>query len=107
MPKFKEFPLSDLVDPVPGEPLRYYVQSRSRRNIKHLVDLAECGYNSACSCEAFQMRLLPQMRKDRAEGYQIKRRCVHIKKAMEFHAELSARIVVRDLEKKANSNEPY
>lgn len=97
MPAFKEFPLSDAVAPIPGEPLRYHVRSQSRRGVQHLVDLEECGFNCACSCENFQMRLLPLLRADRSAGInpRPKRRCWHIRKALEFHAELSIRIISR------------
>jgi hypothetical protein len=47
-------PLS--VRPIPNEPLRYWVQSASRPDIKHIVDLAfrEDQWSKAepwCSCE--------------------------------------------------------
>ena len=96
MPAFAEFPLPFGVRPVPGEPLRYLVQSRSRREIEHLVDLEECGFNGACSCENFQMRCISELRADRRlDRYRRRHRCQHIRRAMEFHAELSARIVAR------------
>lgn len=97
MPAFKEFYLPEGVEPIPGEPLRYYVLSRSRIGTKLLVDLQECGFNGACSCEDFQMRHLPAMREDRREKRPMrKRRCWHIKQALYYHAELCARLIARE-----------
>ena len=39
------------VQPVPGEPLRYYVRSASRGGVVHLVDLLENEGYGWCSCE--------------------------------------------------------
>ena len=41
-----------LIQPITGEPTRYYVQSRSRKDIIHVVDVEEQG----CSCESFDFR---------------------------------------------------
>ena len=104
MPAFKEFPLSDAVDPVPGEPLRYMVRSRTNPRMKYLVDLAEAGFNGACGCPSWQMLHLPLLKRDRRDGVnpRPKRRCWHIQKALEFHAEISIRIVARHREKTKN-----
>lgn len=102
MPEFRELPLLFGVWPVPGEALRYHVQSQSRREIRHLVDLEDLGFNGCCGCESFQMRHLPALKQDRREGEPPRRRrCWHIKRALEFHAELSARIIARHNNKKA------
>ena len=49
-------PIPMTVTPIPGEPLRYWVQSSTRPEIKHVVDLAfkeseRSKPTSFCSCE--------------------------------------------------------
>ena len=100
MSKFAEFFLPPGVEPVPGEPLRYHVASRSRIGMRLLVDLQECGFNGACSCEDFEMRHLPGLKRDRTEKRpRRKRRCWHIKQALYYHAELYARMIAREFYK--------
>jgi hypothetical protein len=41
---------------IPGEPLRFHVQSRTRADLKHLVDLMELNGRGRCSCEHFEYR---------------------------------------------------
>ena len=45
--------MSNLVEPVPGELTRFYVQSESDPNTRHMVDLAFNGGSGFCSCQAF------------------------------------------------------
>ena len=47
------------VQPIPGEPLRYYVESWSSPTRPHVVDLAENKGNGACSCKDFVTRRQP------------------------------------------------
>lgn len=83
------------VEPIPGEAGRYYVRSLSRREVVHVVDLAELGFNGQCSCEAFQFTHLPAFREDRRVGESPrKHRCGHIRRALEYHAELTLRIMI-------------
>jgi len=44
------------VEPIPGEPTRYLVASRSRAWITHLVDLDWDQGQPGCGCEQFQVR---------------------------------------------------
>lgn len=98
MPAFKEFGLPSGVEPIAGEPLRFFVASSSRLNVKHLVDLEECGFNGACGCENFQMKCLPELRRDRRENRARKlRRCQHIRRAFQFYGEFMARLLSRHL----------
>lgn len=101
---FPEFNLPYGVEHIPGEPLRFLVQSRTRRNMKHLVDLEECGFNGACSCENFQMRLLPRLRAERSAAHRRHHRCEHIRRAMEFNSEIYTRIVARKILREAEQN---
>jgi hypothetical protein len=51
------------VQPIPGEPLRYYVESWSSPSRPHIVDLAENQGNGACSCRDFVTRRQPNIDK--------------------------------------------
>jgi len=44
------------VEPIPGESLRFYVESESEPGTKHLVDLTENRGSGKCSCQAFQFQ---------------------------------------------------
>lgn len=44
---------------VEGELFRFHVQSRSRKDFAHFVDLQENEFNGKCSCEHFACRLQP------------------------------------------------
>jgi len=91
------YPLPALVGPIPGEPMRFHVQSRSRSSIKHLVDLEELGFHGNCSCENFNFEHLPKLRQEQREGKPIKyRRCFHIKRAWEYYGALHARLQALD-----------
>ena len=41
------------VEPVQGEPLVFFVQSKSRAGVKHRVDFNEFSPNGSCTCEDF------------------------------------------------------
>lgn len=41
------------IEPVAGESLRFYVQSRSDPGIRHMVDLSLNQGNGFCSCQGF------------------------------------------------------
>ena len=45
--------MSPTVEPVPGEPTRFRVHSRSQAGVQHLVDLALNKGSGYCSCAAF------------------------------------------------------
>lgn len=71
-------PMPD-VRPVVGEILRYHVQSRSRPDIWHLVDLGERDGQAACGCEDAEFR-----------GQQ----CWHITRAQKHFAITMARLII-------------
>ena len=48
--------MNNLVEPVPGELTRFYVQSESDPNTRHMVDLAFNGGSGFCDCQAFSFR---------------------------------------------------
>ena len=66
------------VHPIAGEPMRFHVQSKSRRDVRHLVDLAEDNGDGQCGCEQFQMRIAPK-RKQGVINY-----CDHIVSAYRY-----------------------
>jgi hypothetical protein len=51
------------VQPIPGEALRFYVESWSSPSRPHIVDLAENQGNGACSCRDFVTRRQPNIDK--------------------------------------------
>jgi hypothetical protein len=60
--------------------LRYHVQSRTRPQVKHLVDLELYGGNGACSCEHFTFKMEPHLKRGaRSETGGL--RCWHIQQA--------------------------
>jgi len=83
------------VAPIPGEPGRYYVQSKSRPNVRHIVDLTELGFNGQCCCEQFEYRCHPAfLAEARGAVHPRKHRCEHIRRALEYHGELCLRVLV-------------
>lgn len=50
------------VEPIEGEPLRYRVESWSRPNQPHLVDLSLAHGNGACSCTDYVTRRAPAIK---------------------------------------------
>lgn len=98
--RWREFPLPPGIRTVPGEEHRFFVQSKTRFDTWHLVDLEELGWNGRCSCEHFNFRLFPQIRDDRAKRRPPRtRRCWHIREALAFYGELAARLVARHNER--------
>lgn len=76
------------VSPVPGEALRYWVQSSE--SLPHFVDLSENDGNGECSCPDFRFRCLPNYRDQTRiihHGYPNATRCKHIKTAMLYFAD--------------------
>lgn len=85
-------PLPDRCEPVPGERLTFRVASRSRPK-PWRVDLEAWGFNGECECEAFNFHHLPKLKADFLEGRPARRRrCWHIQRAFEYHAEVQNRI---------------
>jgi hypothetical protein len=78
------------VEPVEGEPFRYWVES-SDGGVPHLVDLFELSGNGECSCRDFEIRCLTNYRKN--EGHTVdygeinRTRCKHITTARLFLAD--------------------
>jgi len=62
--------------------LRWRVQSLSRPDIEHLVDLGAWTGNGSCSCEHFEFRLAPALREGAPRGTKATR-CGHIVVARE------------------------
>lgn len=75
------------VEKIEGELLRFHVQSRGRRSVKHVVDLRPFAFNGRCSCEHFTFKMLSHL-----EGGALpsdKLRCWHIRQALKWYAEWS------------------
>ena len=72
------------VEPIPGEPMRFFVRSRSRKT-PWLVDIDEYDGTGQCRCEDFTCNQEPFLNgKKASEGHSPDRRCFHIKVAIEY-----------------------
>lgn len=72
------------VEAIEGEPGCFWVQSRSRLNLRHRVDMLFYGGNGACGCEDFERRF----RKHLEAGAEPSRRlaCWHIRQVRDHSA---------------------
>ncbi len=68
-------PTRQPVEPIDGEPFRFHVRSRSRQDIRHLVDVEE----NRCSCEHAEFRVNPHLNKGESAA-----RCWHLQMARDF-----------------------
>ena len=94
--KFPEFPMISGVHPIPGEPLRFWVDSFTDTRTRYLVDLEELGFHGWCSCQNFEKKRFPRLKQDLREGRALAlRRCKHIQRAQRFHSELMVRVTVK------------
>lgn len=89
------------VSPVAGEPLRYYVKSRSRTKVIHLVDLTGHDGNGECSCERFGFAMAPNLAKGIAPG--LRTECAHIQIAKRY---LAAQVIRQTLENARKRDQP-
>lgn len=79
----KPKPLPPLVVPVPGEIMRFTVQSRSRpHSVQHTVDLEYYDWSGGCSCEAFQFNFAPKLERGAKPSDDL--RCIHLKRARSY-----------------------
>jgi len=67
-----------IAENIEGEPLRYYVMSRSGE-VRHLVDLGEWNGNGQCNCGNFAFRLAPMLKQGVEHGTATE--CWHIQQA--------------------------
>jgi hypothetical protein len=79
--------------------LRWFVQSRSRERVEHLVDLEAYGGNGRCECEHFQFTLERKL-KDGAKASD-ETRCHHIQEA---RAELADLLITKKTEEKKHGS---
>lgn len=68
------------VRPVDGEDLAYFVASRSRPNVEHLVRLDEFDGHGGCGCEDFQFHHQPELERGAKSSPSLQ--CEHIKQAL-------------------------
>lgn len=78
--------------------LRYLVESSSRDDIKHLVELDANGGLGKCSCEHFSIRV--QSKIDAGEKWTEEMRCIHIRAARRFFTDLIIKKLSQDEAKK-------
>ena len=76
--------------PYDGGPFEWIVRSETRKEIEHLVNISARGGNGDCSCEAFQFRHVPNLKRGMAVS-----RCKHIKAAREAFTDY----IIKTLEK--------
>jgi hypothetical protein len=72
------------VTKVEGEVLRYWVRSRSRTTLDHLVDLMGHGGNGECACERFGFKMARDLAKGLTPG--LRTECWHIQLAKRYLA---------------------
>jgi hypothetical protein len=73
------------VEPVPGEPFSFDVQSRRRVKMVHRVQIDAFAFNGRCSCEAFTFDCLPLLLRGALPSSGL--RCWHIGKARDYWIE--------------------
>lgn len=66
--------MDQIVEPLVGEPGRYYVMAHSQRG-RYQVDLSEYGGHGSCTCKDFQVRVQPHRTRGTVPE---KRFCKHI-----------------------------
>lgn len=75
------------ISSLPDEPFRYWVESWTKPDQPHVVELFSLGGNGECSCEDFAFHCLPNLREKQTiidyygPGHQIspsRTRCKHI-----------------------------
>lgn len=96
------------VEPIPGEFGCYWVQSSSRLNLRHRVDMLEYGGNGWCGCEHFAARVQPHL--DRGEKPSVIWECRHLRavrhwSAVELWSEIAKRLGANDEERKRKNRE--
>ncbi len=84
MSKYAISTIHPLVTGIPGEALRYYVGSTSRRAVWHVVDLSALYGNGQCSCEAFNYKAAKRLASGEVPSEQTE--CRHIREAKRFLA---------------------
>jgi hypothetical protein len=71
------------IEPVPGEPLRFWVRSRSELGVKRLVDLQYQNWNGWCGCQDFEFHRLKVLRENHNMPSD-RSRCWHIRVVREW-----------------------
>lgn len=84
MPRSSLRDLCPTVIPIQGEPLRYWVGSRSRATVKHVVDLRSAGGLGECSCERWGFTVGPAIKAGSVAQNEIE--CRHVAAARRYLA---------------------
>lgn len=82
----------NVVEPIPGEPLRFRVRSRSDPTMTYLVDLEELNFNGQCGCDHFWFQCGKLFRENGCITNELTR-CWHIEQARAWFLEAMVRAV--------------
>lgn len=74
--------MTNAVEPIPGEHLRFYVRSRTNPRQQYLVDLMAMRMNGQCGCDDFAFRKGPAFRLHPVPSDAT--RCIHIRAVREW-----------------------
>ncbi len=77
----KGTPVPKVVE-IPGESMSFFVQSSTRLNLQHRVEIDAYGNNGACGCENFEIRCRGRLEKGAAPSNAL--RCRHIRAARDY-----------------------
>ncbi len=78
------------------EPLVFLLKSKSRPlTVIHRVDLEEYWHSGKCTCETFEMRIEPLLRRKLIDPNTRRAWCEHIKRAREVVAEAAITAVAK------------
>lgn len=88
--------LSKTVMPIVGEPLRFYVASRTVEGLSYLVDLEELNRNGVCGCQDFQFRHWPKFNDGAKPNGGDSCRCWHIVQARKYFLDSALEIIARN-----------
>jgi hypothetical protein len=88
-------------------PLRYHVPSETRTGRVHLVELDAYAGIGCCTCEDFQMRREPEIKKGNAKSNPPAFRCKHIEYAREHLLEKLITALVDQRRATGVSDDPH
>lgn len=74
------------VQPIPGEIMRFLVESQRKGVPPYLCDLESLGFNGCCSCENFEHRIYPLVKAQMALPLEkrVQISCIHLHDCKEF-----------------------
>jgi hypothetical protein len=78
---------------IDGEPLSFFVQSSTRLNLQHRVELDAYAGNGACGCENFEIKCRGKLENGAKKSAGL--RCRHIRAARDFWCDEILQAVIR------------